>query len=98
MAAPARERRPLRADLGQLLRRPAAPASTSTTTLVERDAARSTSSTTARRGGDFLHAYGEPFADRFFFEIVQRADYDGYGAVNAPARMAAQEQAEPAQA
>ena len=43
--------------------------------------------------GDYFHAYGEPFADRFFFEIVQRnAGYDGYGAVNAPARMASQEQ------
>ena len=43
-------------------------------------------------GGEFLHAYAEPFADRFFFEVVQRRAYDGYGAVNAPARMAAQEQ------
>jgi len=42
--------------------------------------------------GEYFHAYGETFADRFFFEIVQRRDYDGYGAVNAPARMAAQEQ------
>ena len=42
--------------------------------------------------GDYFHAYGEPFADRFFFEIVQRRAYDAYGAVNAPARMAAQEQ------
>ncbi|MEO8527310.1 MAG: TIM barrel protein [Caldimonas sp.] len=42
--------------------------------------------------GEFLHAYAEPFADRFFFEIVQRKTYDGYGAVNAPARMASQEQ------
>ena len=42
--------------------------------------------------GEFFHAYAEPFADRFFFEIVQRKAYDGYGAVNAPARMAAQEQ------
>lgn len=39
-----------------------------------------------------FYAYGEPFADRFFFEIVQRRAYDAYGAVNAPARMAAQEQ------
>jgi 4-hydroxyphenylpyruvate dioxygenase len=42
--------------------------------------------------GEYFHAYGEPFADRFFFEIVQRKAYDAYGAVNAPARMAAQEQ------
>ena len=41
---------------------------------------------------DYYHAYGEPLADRFFFEIVQRNAYDGYGAVNAPARMASQEQ------
>ena len=42
-------------------------------------------------GGDYYHAYGEPFADRFFFEIVQRQPpYDAYGAANAPARMAAQ--------
>ncbi|MDB5819442.1 MAG: sugar phosphate isomerase/epimerase and 4-hydroxyphenylpyruvate protein, partial [Rhizobacter sp.] len=41
-------------------------------------------------GGRFLHAYTEPFADRFFFEIVQRDAYDGYGAINAPARMASQ--------
>jgi 4-hydroxyphenylpyruvate dioxygenase len=41
--------------------------------------------------GEYFHAYTESFADRFFFEIVQRVgDYDGYGALNAPARMAAQ--------
>ena len=45
-------------------------------------------------GGRFLHAYTEPFADRFFFEVVQReGGYDGYGAVNAAVRMAAQENA-----
>ncbi len=44
--------------------------------------------------GDYFHVYGEPFAGRFFFEIVQRAGgYDGYGALNAPARLAAQAQA-----
>jgi len=42
--------------------------------------------------GDFFHAYTAPFADRFFFEIVQRGAYDGYGASNAPARLAAQAQ------
>ena len=43
--------------------------------------------------GDYFHIYTESFADRFFFEIVQRAGvYDAYGAVNAPARMAAQAQ------
>ncbi|WP_280151391.1 sugar phosphate isomerase/epimerase and 4-hydroxyphenylpyruvate domain-containing protein [Piscinibacter sp. XHJ-5] len=41
--------------------------------------------------GDYLHAYTEPFMDRFFFEIVQRVgNYDAYGALNAAARMAAQ--------
>jgi 4-hydroxyphenylpyruvate dioxygenase len=41
--------------------------------------------------GEYYHAYTESFADRFFFEIVQRAgDYDGYGALNASARLAAQ--------
>jgi len=43
--------------------------------------------------GDYLHVYGESFAERFFFEIVQRVGgYDGYGALNAPARMASQAQ------
>jgi 4-hydroxyphenylpyruvate dioxygenase len=47
--------------------------------------------------GDYLHIYTESFADRFFFEIVQRLGaYDAYGALNAPARMAAQAQAAPA--
>lgn len=41
--------------------------------------------------GEYFHAYTESFADRFFFEIVQRnGGYDGYGALNAPARMAPQ--------
>jgi 4-hydroxyphenylpyruvate dioxygenase len=41
--------------------------------------------------GEFLHAYTEPFDDRFFFEIVQRiGDYQQYGAANASVRMAAQ--------
>ena len=41
--------------------------------------------------GDFLHAYTDPFDDRFFFEIVQRIDgYQQYGAANATVRMAAQ--------
>ena len=42
-------------------------------------------------GGEFLHAYTDPFDDRFFFEIVQRiGDYQQYGAANASVRMAAQ--------
>ena len=44
-------------------------------------------------GGEYFHAYSEPFAGRFFFEIIQRTgDYDGYGALNAPARIASQVQ------
>jgi 4-hydroxyphenylpyruvate dioxygenase len=43
--------------------------------------------------GDYLHIYTESFADRFFFEIVERQGaYDAYGALNAPARMASQAQ------
>jgi 4-hydroxyphenylpyruvate dioxygenase len=45
-------------------------------------------------GGDgtFRHAYTHPFQDRFFFEIAERAGgYDGFGAANAGARMAAQQ-------
>jgi 4-hydroxyphenylpyruvate dioxygenase len=39
--------------------------------------------------GEYLHGYTPAFADRFFFEIVERrGDYDAYGALNAPARMA----------
>ena len=41
--------------------------------------------------GEFLHAYTDPFDNRFFFEIVQRmGDYQQYGAANASVRMAAQ--------
>lgn len=43
-------------------------------------------------GGEFFHLYTETFEDRFAFEFVQRRDYGGYGAVNAPVRMAAQAQ------
>jgi 4-hydroxyphenylpyruvate dioxygenase len=43
------------------------------------------------QGGSFLHAYTHAFRDRFFLEIVARADgYAGFGAANAPVRMAAQ--------
>lgn len=48
--------------------------------LYERDAA----------GGEFLHTYTVPFDDRFFFEIVERRHgYGGYGATDAPVRLAA---------
>ncbi|MEP6721543.1 MAG: TIM barrel protein [Variovorax sp.] len=43
--------------------------------------------------GGYLHSYTESFGQGLFFEIVQRIDaYDGYGASNAPARMASQAQ------
>jgi len=40
--------------------------------------------------GEFFHAYTRTFDERFFFEIVQRRGYDGFGAVNASVRLAAQ--------
>lgn len=40
--------------------------------------------------GEFMQAYSEPFGEGFFFEIVERrGDYAGYGAPNAPFRIAA---------
>jgi 4-hydroxyphenylpyruvate dioxygenase len=44
--------------------------------------------------GAFLHLYTEVLGGRVFFEFVQRiGGYDGYGAANAPVRMAAQRRA-----
>ena len=41
--------------------------------------------------GRFYQLYSRPYGDGFFFEIVQRCDgYAGYGAPNAPYRLAAQ--------
>jgi 3-dehydroshikimate dehydratase len=44
------------------------------------------------RDGDaeFFHVYTRTLAGGFFFEIVERRNYRGYGAVNAPIRLAAQ--------
>jgi 4-hydroxyphenylpyruvate dioxygenase len=42
------------------------------------------------RDGEFFHIYTRTFKDRFFFEIVQRRNYDLFGAANTPARLAAQ--------
>jgi 4-hydroxyphenylpyruvate dioxygenase len=40
---------------------------------------------------EFLQVYTHVFAQRFFFEIVERrGGYSGFGAVNAPVRLAAQ--------
>ena len=44
-------------------------------------------------GGEFFHVYTEQFAERFFLEVVERRGaYDGYGAANAPVRLAAHAQ------
>jgi 4-hydroxyphenylpyruvate dioxygenase len=42
------------------------------------------------QGGEFFHAYTQTFAERFYFEIVERRGYLEFGAVNAPIRIAAQ--------
>jgi 4-hydroxyphenylpyruvate dioxygenase len=47
------------------------------------------------RGGELLHFYTPPIAGRLFFEAVERSGgYDGYGAANAPVRVAAQRRPE----
>lgn len=46
------------------------------------------------QGGQFFQLYSAPRADGLFFEIVQRqGNYEGYGAPNAPFRIAAQKRA-----
>ena len=40
--------------------------------------------------GEFFQIYTHAFDDRFFFEIVERRDYQGFGAPNAGIRLAAQ--------
>ena len=84
-------RRALRADLAQLLRRPDHPVRHRPGDR-RAHAERWACSSTGGRTATIFHIYTETFADRFFFEIVQRTAYDAYGALNAPARMAAQEQ------
>lgn len=42
--------------------------------------------------GSFIHGFTETFEDRFFFELVQRDGYQGFGAPNAAVRMAVQAQ------
>ncbi|QQR40027.1 bifunctional sugar phosphate isomerase/epimerase/4-hydroxyphenylpyruvate dioxygenase family protein [Devosia rhizoryzae] len=45
-------------------------------------------------GGEFFQFYSQGFGEGFFFEIVERrGGYSGYGAPNAPFRIAAQKQA-----
>lgn len=41
-------------------------------------------------GGHYFQLYTRAFRDRFFFEIVQRDGYAGFGVPNAPIRLAAQ--------
>jgi len=49
------------------------------------------------QGHLFRHAYTPAFQERFFLEVLQRdAGYQGYGAANAPVRMAAQRARPPA--
>ena len=44
--------------------------------------------------GEFFQFYSRNFGEGFFFEIVERRDnYAGYGAPNAPFRIAAQKRA-----
>ncbi len=45
-------------------------------------------------GADYFQIYTPSFENKFFFEIVQRRGYQGYGAVNAPIRLAAQARSE----
>jgi 4-hydroxyphenylpyruvate dioxygenase len=40
--------------------------------------------------GEFFQIYTHSFDERFFFEIVQRRNYEGFGAPNAAIRLAAQ--------
>jgi 4-hydroxyphenylpyruvate dioxygenase len=40
--------------------------------------------------GEYLQMYTQTFEQGFFFEIVERKGYRGFGAVNAPIRLAAQ--------
>jgi 4-hydroxyphenylpyruvate dioxygenase len=40
--------------------------------------------------GEFFQVYTHAFDERFFFEIVQRRNYHGFGAANAAIRLAAQ--------
>ena len=51
------------------------------------------------RDGDteYFQFYTRAFARRVFFELVERRGYAGYGAVNAPIRLAAQARHKPEQ-
>ena len=49
----------------------------------------------ADMNGDYRQLYTRAFRKRFFFEFVERHDYEGYGAPNAGVRLAAQERFRP---
>ena len=42
------------------------------------------------KDGEFFHIYTRTFQNRFFFEIVERRNYNSFGAANTPVRLAAQ--------
>ena len=42
------------------------------------------------KSGEFFHIYTTTFDERFFFEILERRNYDLFGAANTPVRLAAQ--------
>ena len=42
------------------------------------------------KGGEFFHIYTRMFDQRFFFEVLERRNYDLFGAANTPVRLAAQ--------
>ena len=46
------------------------------------------------KDGEFFHIYTQTFRDRIFFEILQRKNYDLFGAANTPVRLAAQAHAQ----
>ena len=75
-------------DPGQLLRGPVGPL---------RSCARTAGSdprprrpVRPHRGGEFFHIYTRLFDDRFFFEVLERRNYNLFGAANTPVRLAAQ--------
>lgn len=45
--------------------------------------------------GEYLQVYTQTFNDLFFFEIVERRGYKGFGAINAPIRLNAQSRMAP---
>jgi 4-hydroxyphenylpyruvate dioxygenase len=45
--------------------------------------------------GEYLQIYTQTFNDLFFFEIVERRGYKGFGAINAPVRLNAQSRLAP---